>query len=428
MWSDGQPVTAHDFVYSWNRAINPETAADYEYMFESIAGYADGNLDVVALDDRTLQVRLVAVTPYFLELTAFPAYFPVRQDIVEADPDGWATRVATYISNGPFRLVEWVDNSHMLYEQNEYYWNRAALGPDRLRFVLMDDDNALLAAYNSGELSYISKVPNEEIPALIDRSDFHLIGQLGTYYASFNTQVPPLDNPRFRQALVLAIDREFITKQIGQTGQINAGAFVPEGMNDATPGSSFREIGGNYYDPSPEGFAANLEKAKAIIAELYPDGNIPTLEYTYNIGTGHQLIGEALQNMWAEIGVNVTLQSLDWAVFQDNRKNGNYQIARNGWINDYNDPIGMLDMFITGGGNNNEQWSNPDFDALIAQIKSSSDADERMKLMHQAEDILFDEWIFAPIYYYVDHFMINDDIQGFYGLPLGNKFFMYATR
>ena len=425
-WSDGSPLTASDFVYSWNRAIDEDTAADYEYMFDVIVGYDDGVLDISAPDDLTLVVKLIARTPYFLELTAFPVYFPVNRATVEANGEAWAVNPATYIGNGSYRMIEWVPGSHMLYEKNPNYWNVGAIGPERIKFILMDDDNAKLAAYNSGTLSFIDRVPVDEIEALRNNSDFYIEGQLGTYYVSFNVEVYPLNDVRVREALTLAIDRDFITKNIGQAGQINAAGFVAEGISDAAPGSSFRAVGGNYYDPSPAGYAANLERAKALIAEVFPDGNVPTMEYIYNTSTGHQLIAEALQSMWAEIGVTVTIESQEWAVFLNTRKNGEYQIARNGWLNDYNDPIGMLDMWVTGGGNNDAQWSNTRYDSLIAQVKSSSDQAQRMRLMHEMEDILFEEWVLAPIYFYVDYFMLSDNINGFYTSPLGYKYFMYA--
>lgn len=426
-WSDGTPLTANDFIYSWSRAIDPETAADYEYMFESIAGYADGELNVKAPDDNTLVVTLNTRTPYFLELTAFPVYYPVQQATVEENADAWATKPETYIGNGPYKMTEWVPGSHMVYVKNENYWNYDALGPEIIRFVLMEDDNAQLAAYNSGELQFIDTVPNDEIAALKPRDDFFIEGQIGTYYISFNTQKAPLDNPKFREALSLAIDRDYICVEIGQAGQVPAGAFVSLGISDSKAGSSFREVGGDYYDPTKEAYEDNLARAKEIIQELYPDGNVPTLEYLHNTSSGHALIAQALQQMWKEIGVNVTIQQQEWSTFLQTRKNGDYDIARNGWLNDYNDPIGMLDMFITGGGNNDGQWSNAEYDALITKAKTTSDQTERFKILHEAEDILFAESVFAPIYYYVDIFMINDNIQGFYSSPLGYKFFMYAS-
>jgi len=427
-WTDGSDLTAEDFVYSWNRAISPDTASDYAYMFESIAGYDTGTLDVTATDAKTLVVKLNAVTPYFLELTAFPTFSPVKKDIVEADPEAWATKVDSYVGNGPYKMIEWVPGSYIKYEKNPNYWNVAALGPDTIKFVLMEDDVSILNAFVNGDILFADQMPNDEITAWQDKAEFHKAGQLGTYYVSYNTTAAPLDNILVREALTLAVDRDYICVNIGKSGQEPAGAYVPTGLTDADATKEYRTVGGDYYDPTAAGNAANLQKAKDLLAEAgYPNGEgLPTLEYLYNEGTGHQQIGEALQSMWAAIGVNVDLVSQDWATFLNSRKNGDYEIARNGWLADYNDPITFLDMWITGGGNNDAQWSNADYDALISQIKSSSDQTERFKLMHEAEDILFKEWVLCPIYYYVDIYLQSTNLTGVWSSPLGYKYFMYA--
>ena len=428
-WSDGEPVVAGDFVYAWKRAADPATAADYGYMFESIAGYEDNDLQASAPDDKTVVVTVKAVTPYFLELMAFPTFFPVRQDIVEAGPDTWATDPATYIGNGPYKLTEWEHDSYMLYEKNDNYWNVDALGPESIKFILMDDDNAILAAFQNGEILLADSMPNDEIDAWREDPRFHIAGQMGTYYVSYNCENEYLSNPMVREALTLAVDRNYICVQIGQAGQEPAGAYVPTGLTDADPAEQFRTVGGNYYDPTEAGFEANLARAKQLLIDAgYPGGEgLPTFEYLHNVSTGHQLIGEALQDMWAEIGVNVELVSQEWNTFLNTRKNGEYEIARNGWLGDYNDPMTFLDMWITGGGNNDAQWSNTDYDALISQVKASSDREERMRLMHEAEDILFEEWVLCPIYYYVDIYLQSESLQGFYSSPLGYKYFMYSS-
>ncbi len=426
-WSDGSDLTASDFVYSWNRAIAPETAADYEYMFDCIEGYAEGNLNVTAIDEKTLQVKLITATPYFLELCAFPAYMPVKQDIVEANPDGWTQDPSTYVGNGPYKMVEWAHNSHILMTKNENYWNAKNVVSDNLRFVLMEDHAAQLAAYETGEVVMIDEVPNDEIPSLKENPEFHIEGQLGTYYVSFNTQDEILSNPLVRKALILAVDRTYICEEIGQAGQQEAGAYVPIGLSDVDPTQEFRTVGGDYYNATD--YAGNLELAKQALAEAgYPNGEgLPTIEYIYNEGTAHQQIGEALQNMWAQIGVNVEIVSQEWNTFLNTRKNGEYQIARNGWLGDYNDPISFLDMWTTGGGNNDAQWSNAEYDQLISEIKSSSDQATRMEKMHQAEDLIFSEWMLCPIYYYTDIYMVKENVTGFYASKLGFKYFMYAS-
>ncbi|NLK88253.1 MAG: peptide ABC transporter substrate-binding protein [Clostridiaceae bacterium] len=428
-WSDGKALKASDFVYSWNRAISPDTAADYEYMFEVIEGYEDGNLNISAPDDKTFVVKLKNAVPYFLELCAFPTYSPVRQDIIEAHDESWAVDPKTYIGNGAYKMTEWVPGSHMIYEKNKNYWDYKNLGSEKIKFVLMEDDNAIRNAFQKEEILFADNMPNDEIEAWRNRPEFNLQGQLGTYYVSFNTQKAPLNDPKVRKALTLAIDRDFICVNIGQSGQQPAGAFVPTGLSDADPTKEFREVGGDYYDPSKAAYEANLAEAKKLLAEAgYPDGQgIPTMEYLYNESTGHQQIGEALQDMWKKIGVNVTLVSQEWGTFLNTRKNGEYYIARNGWLGDYNDPISFLDMWITGSGNNDAQWSNAQYDEIIKKVKSSTDTAERYKLMHEAEDIIFAESMLAPIYYYVDLYLLNQKIEGFYSSPLGYKYFMYAT-
>ncbi len=292
----------------------------------------------------------------------------------------------------------------------------------------MDDDNAIKSAFENEEILLADSWPTDEIEAWRDKPEFYIEGQLGTYYVSFNVKRPPLDNPKVRKALILAIDREWIVKNIGQAGQQPAGAFVPTGLSDADPTKEFREVGGDYYDPSGAAYEKNLEEAKKLLAEAgYPNGEgLPTFEYLYNESSGHQAIGEALQDMWKKIGVNVRLQSQDWNTFLNTRKNGEYDIARNGWLADYNDPISFLDMWTTDSGNNDAQWSNPRYDELIRRIKTSTDTEERYRLMHEAEDIIFEESMLCPIYYYVDIYALNQKVKGFYSSPLGYKYFMYT--
>lgn len=372
-------------------------------------------------------VTLYNAVPYFLELTAFPTFSPVRQDLVEAHGDAWAVNTDTYIGNGPYKMKEWVPGSHILMTKNKNYWDYENLGMENIKFVLMEDDTARLNAFQKKEILFADELPNDEIDAWKDRPEFFIEAQLGTYYISFNVEKAPLNNKLVREALTLAIDREFIVKEIGKAGQVPAAAFVSTGLFDADSTKEFREVGGHYFDPYD--YEENLAKAKALLAQAgYPNGEgFPQMEYLYNENTGHKAIGEALQDMWKKIGVNVSLVSQEWGTFLNTRKNGDYQIARNGWLSDYNDPISMLDMWITGSGNNDAQWSNPEYDDLIARVKSSTDPEERFRLMHQAEDLIFEDSMLCPIYYYVDLYLIDESVEGFWSSPLGYKYFMYAT-
>lgn len=433
VWSDGEPVTANDFVYSWNRLVAKETAADYEYMVDMVKGYGTGgNLDISAPDDKTFVVNLNAKCAYFEEICAFPATFPVRQDIIEQYGDQWTFDPATYISNGPFVMAEWVHNSYIRFVPNENYYGAADVTAKEIKFHLMDDANAMYAAFRNGELDFIEEVPQDEIQALLKSGDLIVGDYIGTYYVCFQTERAPFDDPLVREAFSLAIDRNYICYQVTGRGEVPATGYVPAGIYDAAgPGSDFREIGGDYYSVADADYQANCDKARELLAEAgYPNGEgFPVVEYLYNTNEGHKAIGEALQNMWqTELGVTVTLQNQEWNTFLQERKNGNYSVARNGWIADYNDPMSFLDMWLTGGGNNDAQYKNSEYDAIIAQAKASSDSDERMSLMHDAEDILIgQDKVLAPVYFYTQPYMINPDLKGMYYTPLGYFFFGYTT-
>ena len=439
-WSDGKPVTAGDFVYSWKRLATPATAADYCYMIDMVKGYAEVNgeeadpdtLAVEAPDDSTFVVTLTYDCPYFLEICAFPAAFPDREDVVSADPDGWTHNVDTYLSNGAYTLTQWDHNSQIIMAKNENYYDYDKLGPDTITFKLMDDNNAMLTGFNSGELDFIEDMPVDEIPSLLNSGDLRIVPYIGTYYVCYNVEKAPFDDPKVRQAFTLAIDAQYIVENVTQTGQVPASGFVPSGV--AGVGPDFRAEGGDYWTPATteEQYAKNVEQAKQLLAEAgYPNGEgFPTVTYLYNTSDNHKKIGEALQQQWqTALGVEVKLENQEWAAFLETRKNGEYQIARNGWIADYNDPISFLDMWLTGGGNNDAQYSNPDYDAAINEAKSTADPEARMAAMHRAEDIIMgQDWALGPIYFYTQKYMLNTDVKGMYYTPLGYFFFDRCTK
>ncbi len=437
-WSDGKDVVAADFVYAWQRLVDPNTAADYCYMADIIlnaneimAGEMDkSELGVKAIDEKTLEITLHTACPYFEEIMAFPALMPIRSDIIEQYGDQWTFSPETYIGNGQYKMAEWSHNEFIKLVPSETYYDVDKLGPKVIKFALMDDTNAIYAAYRSGSLNFIQEVPVDEIPGLLSSGELKVHPYLGTYYCCFNTSKAPFDDVRVREAFSLVIDRNYIVENVTKTGQKPATAFVPSGISDA-PGAKddFRAVGGDYMDVSAEKYQENCERARQLLAEAgYPNGEgFPIVEYLYNTSDNHRLIGEALQNMWqTELGVTVNLVNQEWNTFLDTRKNGDYSIARNGWIADYNDPMSFLDMWLTGGGNNDAQYSNPDYDALIMQAKSTSDLAERMSLMHQAEDILMgQDVVHAAIYFYTDKYMAQG-IKGMYFTPLGYYFFGYC--
>ena len=444
-WSDGKAVTANDFVYSWRRLADPNTAADYCYMIDMVKGYAEVNsgeadpstLAVSAPDASTFEVVLTYDCPYFLEICAFPAAFPVREDVVSAEPDTWTTSNGSknYITNGPWKMAEWVHDSYIKMVPNEYHYDVANLGPDSSTFRLMADSNAMLAGFRSNDLQYINQVPVDETPSLIASGELDIVDYIGTYYVSYQTQAEPFDDWRVRKAFTLTIDSKYIVEQITQSGQVPATGFVPAGVYDANPtGDDFRTVGGDYWEAplTDEIYQKNCEEARQLLADAgYPNGEgFPVVTYLYNTGDAHKAVGEALQQMWQKaLNVTVQLQNQEWNAFLETRKNGDFQVARNGWIADYNDPISFLDMWLTGGGNNDGQYSNPEYDAAIKEAKSSADPAVRMAAMHRAEDIIMGEdWALGPIYFYTNSYMMKENIKGAFYTPLGYYIFGYTYQ
>ena len=440
-WSDGKDVTAGDFEYSWKRLADPATAADYCYMIDMVQGYAevaDGSADkdtlgINAVDDKNLEITLSYDCPYFEEIMAFPATFPVRQDIVEGNEE-WTYSPETYIGNGAYKMVEWSHNAYILTEKSETYYDYEKLGPDTIKYTLLDDNNAMLAAFNSGELNFIMNFPTDEMANYLASGQITVAPYIGTYYVCFNTEDEVFSNPLVRQAFSLVIDRNYIVENVSQSGEVPATGYVPSGVYDAegANGDDFRTVGGEYYSVSADDYQANCDKARELLAEAgYPNGEgFPAVEYMYNTDDRHKAIAEALQNMWqTELGVTVNLSNQDWNVFLKSRKDGDFQIARNGWIADYNDPCSFLDMWYTGGGNNDAQYSNPEYDALIDAAKATSDQTERMAAFHKAEDLLIgQDSVLAPIYFYTNPYMLSDNISGMYYTPLGYFFFGYTQQ
>lgn len=432
-WSDGEQVKAEDFVYAWQRLVDPKTGADYNYMIDMVKNANEimagkkkpKELGIKALDEKTVEVTLTTPTPYFLEVCAFPATFPVRKDIVEANADTWSTDPKTYIGNGPYVLKSWEHQSKMTYVKNENYYDLKKLGPDTINFVLMEDKNTMLSAYKNNEILFADDLPSEEIDAMKDKG-LVIEKQLGTYFLSINVKKEGLDNVKVREALSLALDRDYIVEKVAKGGQIPADSFVTTGLTDADGKTEFHENAKKWYDAKD--YKGNVEKAKKLLKEAgYENGKgLPSIELMCN--PGHEPIMEAVQNMWKEnLGLNVTISSQDWNVFLETRKEGDFQVARDGWLGDYNDPISFIDMWITGGGNNNAQWSNKEYDKIVSEIKSTTDAKERYAKMHEAEDILAKDMPIIPIYYYTDLYLISDKLEGMYTSPLGYKYFMYCT-
>ncbi len=382
-WTDGSALTASDFVYAWNRAVADATAADYGYMFSVIDGYGtEDGLNIEAVDATHLAVTLTVDVPYFFELCAFPTYMPVQQAAVEANSEGWATEAVTYVSNGAYKLQSWEHDSNLVFVKNNDYWDAANVSMEQITFYLSSDDVAMLAGFQAGSYDFIDSMPNQEISALSSTPEFNIQGQLGTYYIIFNNNkdfVPSYisedlsvaeliaANGEIRRALSLLLDRNYIVEYIGQAGQLPASSFVAMGIQDSNGTEFYQEAGSSttfdgYYNTSADAYADNCAAAVETLKKYFDYDentkkftNFPTFEYLYNTGSGHQAIGEYLQSAFAAYGISMTLANQEWGTFLQTRKNGDYVLARNGWLADFNDPINMLDMWTTDSGNNDAQ-------------------------------------------------------------------------
>lgn len=434
-WSDGSDLTAKDFVYSWQRVCDPNLAAPYaETVLSMVEGYDEAiagditKLGVEATDDKTFVVHLSNPCPYFEQLAAFATLNPVQQATVEANGDAWATSADTYISNGPFYVAEWVPGSYILMKKNTNYWDAKSIKLDGIKFNLIEDANAAYSAYQTGEALMIKDVPTEEIPSLKDSDEFYVEPILGTYYLSLNLQKEPFNNKEVRQALSLAIDRDYVANTLMQGTYSPAGSIVGEGWKD-TDGSDFHanaNDGKEYIDT--ENFDENLKKAKELLADAgYPDGKgLPKITYTTNDAGYHKVVAEYLQKAWGELGIDVDVEIVEWASFTPMRRNGDYMSSRNGWVGDYSDPSNILELFTTDNGNNDGKYSSAEFDAAIEKSRTTTDEAERSAALHEAEQILMDDAACIPIAYYNDFYLMSSKVKDAWHSTNGYWYFMYA--
>ena len=437
-WSDGSEFTSEDFVYTFKRMADPMTAAPYGHdLLCMIKGYDEaenGNVDALAVsapDAQTFVVELSYPCVYFDKICAFAALSPVNQATIEANGESWAIDPATYVCNGSMKIKEWVPGSHILMEKNENYWNAEAVTADTIKFVLMEDMNAAYSAYKTGEVMFSRDVPTEEIPNLREDPEFHVAPILGTYYVSLNLEREYFQDPKVRQALSLALDRQYIADTIMQGTYSPAVNFVGPGVSDAEAGSSFQDTTiaeyGEFFHV--DDFEGDLAKAKELLADAgYPDGEgFPMIEYMTNDAGYNKPLAEYLQSAWGELGVNTEIKIIEWASFTPTRRNGDYDIARNGWVYDYDDPSNMLNLFESTNGNNDGRYNNPEYDALIASARETVDKAEHYQLLHEAEQLLLNDMGMIPIAYNNDFWLQKPELQGTWHSPYGYWYFMYAS-
>ena len=447
-WSDGTDLNAKDFEYSFKRMANPDTAAPYAETclgmidgFEEAAGFpdADGNptvepnldaLNVKASDDgKTLTIVLAYPCSYFDKIVAFAAMSPVQKATVEANGDAWCTSPDTYVCNGPFMITEWTPSERIVLTKNPNYvggWDSSKIVSESITLLLLEDSSASFAAYNSGEAQLIKDVPTDEIPSLTkaeDGGDFYVDTILGTYYVSLNLKRDAFKDAKVRRALSLAIDRDYVANTIMQGTYSTADSIVGPGIVDEN--GYFHDNGNAPYISAD--YEANLAEAKKLLADAgYPNGEgYPTIEYSTNDAGYHVPLAEYLQQAWSDLGITLTISKMEWSSFTAARRAGEYDVARNGWVMDYNDPSNMLDLFCSGNGNNDGKYSNPEFDAAMEASKVA-DVSEHFAQLHKAEDILMEDTGCLPIAYYNDYWLQSPALKGTWHSPYGYWYLQYG--
>ena len=436
-WSDGTDLNAKDFEYSFKRMADPDTAAPYA---ETCLGMIDGfdaaqagdtdALNVKASDDgKTLTIVLSYPCSYFDKMAAFATMSPVQQATVEANGDGWCTSAETFVSNGPYMITEWTPSERIVLTKNPNYvggWDSSKIVSESITLLLLEDSSASYAAYNSGEAVLIKDVPTDEIPSLTkaeDGGDFYVDTILGTYYVSLNLQRDAFKDAKVRKALSLAIDRDYVANTIMQGTYSTADSIVGPGIVDEN--GYFHDNGNAPYISAD--YEANMAEAKKLLEEAgYPNGEgYPTIEYSTNDSGYHVPLAEYLQQTWGDLGITLTISKMEWSAFTAARRAGEYDVARNGWVMDYNDPSNMLDLFCTDNGNNDGKYSNPEFDAAI-DASRVADSAEHFAQLHKAEDILMEDMGCLPIAYYNDYWLQKSSLKGTWHSPYGYWYLQYG--
>ncbi|TCJ02843.1 peptide ABC transporter substrate-binding protein [Cytobacillus praedii] len=431
-WSNGDPVIAKDFEYAWKWALDPKNQSEYAYQLYYLKGGEDANLNggslddvgVVAKDDKTLEVTLANPTPYFLELTAFYTYLPVNSKIAEANPE-WANDAGdNYTSNGPFVMTEWSHSDKILLEKNDTYWDADTVKLETIEMIMINDPNTELSMFDNGELDWAGAptgaLPTDAMQALKD--DGRLITQpiAGVYNYKFNTTEGPTANVNIRKALAHAINRQELIDNITQGAQLPAMGIVPPSMFPENEKGHFPD---NDVETAKEFLQKGLEELG-----FKDPSELPAIVLSYNTSEAHQKIAQAIQDMWKKnLGIEVTLDNQEWAVYLDKVHALDYQVARMGWLGDFNDAINFLEMYRdAAGGNNDTGWESKEFQDLLAKSATEGDHEARQQLLKDAEKVFMEDMPVAPIYFYTNNWVQADNLKDVAVSGLGDVQYKWA--
>ncbi|MGM7553166.1 ABC transporter substrate-binding protein [Proteus mirabilis] len=419
-WSDGTPVTADDFVYSWRRLTDPQTGSPYasylEYAYvENVADILTGkkspeSLGVKAIDPHTLQVTLTQPVPYLVDMLNHTSLKPVKKEIVEKYGVNW-TRPENFVSNGAYLIDNWVVNEKITLKRNPLYWDNKNTIIERATFLPISSETSDINRYRSGEV----QITNSAIPPTLYRKmkqeqpeNLHVTPYLCTFFYELNNKRPPFDDPRVREAVKLSLDREIIAEKIMGQGQIPAYSFTPPFINN-----------GKFKPPKWAGWTQQQrhERARELLKEAGYDSQNP-LSFTllYNTSDQNKQQAIAAASMWKKnIGANVTLQNQEWKTTLENRNQGNYQVARATWCADYNEPTSFLNSFLSTSSLNTILYENSDYDAALKNALLATDNEARHQLYQRAEALLDKDSAIVPVYYRVSVRMVSPKVGGFTG-------------
>ena len=433
-WSDGSDLTANDYVYSALRVLTPATAGQYVNMISDYVVNAEEfyngtakaeDVGIKAVDEKTLEFTLKSPCPYFVDLVSMWVYFPVQEATIEANGDKWTNQADTYICNGPFKITDMKMGESVVLEKNENYWDADNVTLQKLTYRYILDTSTALTAYENGEVDGVRTIPASDLARLeADNAGVVTAPSYGTVYYNINCSVAPYDNPLVRKALCLAIDRDSLINNVAQLDAQPAYSFLAPGYvvdgKDVTDGRSDFELSSK----------ADPEAAKAALAEAgYPDGkDFPTVKLTFYSDDNVKKIAEAIKEMWEQnLGITVEVSSADWAVYYDAVQSGNYEVGAMGWSADYVNPMSFLPLLYTDDVTNNAFYSNPDYDAIVDQIKVEKDHAKFAELVKQADELVSATYPVVPLYYKSNNYLLKDYVQGVYMTSSSNLYFKNAS-
>ncbi|HLK80645.1 MAG TPA: peptide ABC transporter substrate-binding protein [Xanthobacteraceae bacterium] len=423
-WSNGEPVTAYDFVYSLRRIEDPKTHSQYAEVLYPIKNAQEVNtgkaapteLGVAASGPGTVEITLKAPTPYFLQLLTHTSALPVNERAVTRFGDEWL-KPGNMASNGAYMLGDVKPNSHVRIVKNPNYWDAAKITIDAAVFDPSEDRAGVLKRYRAGEFDVLRDLPNDQLAWLRQNmpQELHIAPYAGVYFYALNTTKPPFNDKRVRLALSMAINREILVEKITAAGELPAYGFVPDGTANYTPRRApWRTMSQ----------AQRETAAQKLLSEAGYGPNKPLrFELAYNTSENHKRIAIALAAMWKKLNVSVELVNTEWKVHLSNMRIGNFQMGREGWIADYNDAQSYLFLLQTSTRQQNySRFSNPEYDRLMDEASVTADAGKRAALLEQAEGILLEEMPVIPIYFYVSKNLVSTKVKGWQDNPLDAEY------